>query len=79
MLNPLKSTVLVAALAAVAASAAIAVAQGSTAQSSAFLQELPADFMRSESRERYIAYADVVSHPAVARAMAAATRNSSRP
>ena len=50
-------------------------AQGPAAGSSTLLQELPADFMGSASRERYVGYVEVVSHPAIAKAMAAATRN----
>jgi ABC-type tungstate transport system permease subunit len=75
MLNPLKSTIFAAVLAAAAATAAVAVAQGTSTGSSTLLQELPADFMGSANRERYVSYVEVVSHPAIARAMAAATRN----
>ena len=71
---PLKFTVFAAVLAMVA-TAAIATAQGSTADSSTLMQELPADFMGSASRERYVSYVDVASHPAIAKAMAQATRN----
>jgi hypothetical protein len=75
MLNPLKATIVAAVLAVTAAAATVAVAQDSPSASQALLQELPADFMGSASRERYVAYAEVVSHPAIAKAMAAATRN----
>jgi hypothetical protein len=75
MFNPLKTTIFAAVVAVTAATAAIAVAQESPAGSSTLIQELPADFMGSASRERYVAYVEVVSHPAIAKAMAAATRN----
>ena len=59
----------------VAGAAGVVMAQGSTAANSAFLQQLPAHFMSSQSGSRYVSYVEVAAHPAIAKAMAAATRH----
>ena len=71
----MKSTIVTLIFVAVAGAAGVVMAQGSTAETSAFLQQLPADFMGSQSRSRYVSYVEVASHPAIAKAMAAATRH----
>lgn len=75
MLNSLKATIVTAVLAVAAATATVAVAQDSPSGSPTLLQELPADFMSSATSQRYVGYVEVASHPAIAKAMAAATRN----
>jgi hypothetical protein len=57
------------------AMAAIATAQPAAAESSELLENLPADFRGSGSAARYVSYVEVASHPAIAKAMATATRN----